>query len=78
MVTQPYRLWIITGSFKHTVNFAKNVPGVQTRFGEESRKTIWKFQEKRKNFGKFVYILAKQCGSQFNLTNIFDKKISKF
>ena len=32
-----------------------------------------KFPEKRKNLWKFVYILAKQCRSHFNLTNIFDK-----
>ena len=28
----------------------------------------------KKNSRKFVYILAKQCRSHFNLTNIFDKK----
>ena len=28
----------------------------------------------RKTSWKFVYILAKQCRSHFNLTNIFDKK----
>ena len=28
---------------------------------------------KAKNSWKFVYILAKQCRSHFNLTNIFDK-----
>merc|ERR1711860_177117 len=30
--------------------------------------------KKRKNSSKFVYILAKQCRSHFNLTNIFDRK----
>ena len=29
---------------------------------------------KTKNSWKFVYILAKQCSSHFNLTNIFDRK----
>ena len=37
-------------------------------------KEISKFQEKRKNSSKFVYILAKQCRSYFNLTDFFDKK----
>ena len=33
--------------------------------------------QKAKKLVKFVYILAKQCRSHFNLTNIFDKKILK-
>ena len=32
---------------------------------------------KRKNSSKFVYILAKQCRSHFNLTNFFDRKNSQ-
>ena len=51
------------------------LPGVPTSFRQEFSKKIAKCYEKRKNSWKFVYILAKQCRSHFNLTNIFDKKI---
>ena len=30
--------------------------------------------QKTKNLSKFVYILAKQCWSSFNLTNFFSKQ----
>ena len=38
------------------------------------RNLIAKCYEMRKNSLKFVYILAKECRSHFNLTNIFDRK----
>ena len=54
-----------------------NLHGVSTSFGQESRKTSLNVTEGEKKSLKFVYILAKQCRSRFNLTN-FSKKNSKF
>ena len=50
------------------------IPAVQTSFGHEFSIKISKSQKWRKNSSKFVYILAKQCRSHFNLANIFEKK----
>ena len=48
--------------------------GCSNKFWTWIYQKIVKCYEKRKNSWKFVYILAKQCRSHFNLTNIFDKK----
>ena len=55
------------------INAAKMLLGVQTSFGQEFSKKISKFKNVEKNSWKFVYILAKECRSPFNLTIFFDK-----
>ena len=47
--------------------------GVPASFGQEFSKKISKSYESRKKLWKFVYILAKQYRSHFNLTNFLPK-----
>ena len=49
------------------------IPAVQTSFGHEFIIKTSRSQKWRKNSSKFVYILAKQCRSHYNLTNFFGK-----
>ena len=50
------------------------VPDAPTSFRQEFSKNSLNVTKSEKNSWKFVYVLAKQCRSHFNLTNIFDKK----
>jgi len=65
---------IFVKSLRTLPNSIIYVPGVQTSFGQGFSKKSQKCPERRKNLWKFVYILAKQYRSPFNLTNFIYKK----
>ena len=58
-------------------NMVCHIPGVPTCFEHDFSKRFLNVTKERKISWKFVYILAKQCGSPFNLTNFLTKKNSE-
>ena len=68
-------LWPIVASLKKkSWNYFIKV-SVWRVLDRNLEKKISKFQEKRKNSSKFVYVVAKQCRSHFNLTNFLTNNL---
>ena len=57
-------------------NMVCHIPGVPTCFEHDFSKRFLNVTKERKISWKFVYILAKQCGSPFNLTIFLTKRKS--